>query len=332
MREYVRPFTVALLCVLALGFAAATLSSPVTTGGDDGTSVLVDEEEMTTEPTEPADDPDTVSQEQPVFTDDIAIEENLLCDDDTGVSPWLLLLAAALFVGAVVAVHFEVQWAISTVAIAFGAVLMVILVSTIGCVDFTPAQETAEQVATETSDEIQETTREIGTGDDDGLIVTTPTLLTGAVVVILLFALLASVLRFRDGEDPSTPSELDHDAEEPPVRTVGRVAGDAADDIEEDVSLENAVYRAWAGMASALDVDHPETSTPAEFAEAARDAGLDPGDVDELTALFEEVRYGTAAPTPDRERQAVASLRRLERQYGEEWEGAGSGDGRSGRR
>lgn len=109
-------------------------------------------------------------------------------------------------------------------------------------------------------------------------------------------------------------------AEDPSIKPgkaneLGEVAGDVADDIEGNSEPSNAVYRAWAEMADVLDIDDPETSTPTEFADAARDVGLAPDDIAELTALFEEVRYGTATATEDRESRALDALRRIEQTY-----------------
>jgi len=82
------------------------------------------------------------------------------------------------------------------------------------------------------------------------------------------------------------------------------------------------VYRAWAEMTAELEVDRPESSTPGEFATVAVDAGMAPEDVDRLTELFEEVRYGGHAPTDDREQAAVETLRRIESRYSDEGSGA----------
>jgi len=102
--------------------------------------------------------------------------------------------------------------------------------------------------------------------------------------------------------------------------TIGELAGEAADRIEDDTgtSVENEVYRAWREMTRPLDVDRPESSTPAEFATAAVEGGVSRTDVDELTELFEEVRYGGYAPDEDRERRAVDALRRIEEQYSDD--------------
>lgn len=99
---------------------------------------------------------------------------------------------------------------------------------------------------------------------------------------------------------------------------IGEAAGRAADNIEAAESAEavdNEIYDAWTEMTSLLDVTDPETSTPGEFADAAADAGLRPDDVDELTRLFEDVRYGGRTASSDDERRSVTLLRRIEDDY-----------------
>ena len=99
------------------------------------------------------------------------------------------------------------------------------------------------------------------------------------------------------------------------LEAIGRMAGRAADRIDGVGAFENEVYRAWAEMTSELDVEHPRSSTPGEFASAAIEAGMAPEDVNRLTELFEAVRYGGREPTDDRERTAIETLRRIENQY-----------------
>jgi len=95
-------------------------------------------------------------------------------------------------------------------------------------------------------------------------------------------------------------------------------AGRAADRIEiHNEDVDNAVYRAWDEMTGLLDVDSPETYAPGEFAAAAIELGMGEGHVDELTTLFNEVRYGDKDIQP-REARAVEILRRIEAEYGEE--------------
>ncbi|MFT4889571.1 MAG: hypothetical protein ACI9YT_000481 [Halobacteriales archaeon] len=107
------------------------------------------------------------------------------------------------------------------------------------------------------------------------------------------------------------------------VEAVGRAAGRAADRLETGDEFENDVYRAWAEMTTELEVEHPRSSTPSEFAMAAVEAGMNRNDVDRLTNLFEAVRYGGFDPTSAREREAIETLRRIEDQYaGVDAEGA----------
>nr|WP_303647699.1 DUF4129 domain-containing protein [Haloarchaeobius sp. HME9146] len=96
------------------------------------------------------------------------------------------------------------------------------------------------------------------------------------------------------------------------MAAIGAAAGRAADRLETSTAVDNEVYRAWREMTTHLDVPEPESSTPAEFAEAAIAAGMTREQVTELTALFEEVRYGGEDPTTDRESRAIEALRAIE--------------------
>ena len=163
-----------------------------------------------------------------------------------------------------------------------------------------------------------------------GEAVSAPTALVG---LLLLVAIAGSVLLLfvSTGDDED---DLAEPAPEPPAperrREVGLRAGEAADRLESDADLENEVYRAWREMTGALAVDNPRSTTPAEFADAAVDAGMARDDVASLTEAFEAVRYGGAEATPEREAAAVAALRRIEEAYadgdvgGDDTEGDGS--------
>lgn len=98
---------------------------------------------------------------------------------------------------------------------------------------------------------------------------------------------------------------------------IGAVAGRAADRIESSDAYENEVYRAWVEMTGLFDMSDPELATPGDFAATAIDTGLSPADVEDLTELFEIVRYGDRPPTPEREQQAIDLLRRIENRYAE---------------
>ncbi len=139
--------------------------------------------------------------------------------------------------------------------------------------------------------------------------------LFGAVLVGLIAVFGAEYIPWQR-EDDTTHAEAAEEASDAD-ESIGEAAGRAADRIEaaED-SAENEVYRAWREMAESVDVGNPRTSTPAEFAAAAADAGLDRDRVAELTELFEAVRYGDRPVTEEREQRAVAALREIEREHG----------------
>lgn len=140
-----------------------------------------------------------------------------------------------------------------------------------------------------------------------------------AVVALLGAVLVGGVLVvIRASGDANIEVAAPAPPEEPTV-ALGQAAGRAADRIAAaGADLDNEVYRAWREMTGHLDVENPAASTPAEFADAAVAAGMDREDVAELTELFEAVRYGGAAVTEDREERAVAALRRIEREYARE--------------
>lgn len=162
-----------------------------------------------------------------------------------------------------------------------------------------------------------------GTGDGDGTTQTVPDVPIAilAILAILAAAAVGGVLVRRDAtddEDPfeSTAADPEDEASTVDVNALGDAAGRAAERIERTDDLDNEIYRAWVEMTTHLDVEHPSSSTPGEFATAARAAGVAEDDVAELTELFERVRYGHEAVTPERERRAVEALRRIDAQYG----------------
>ena len=140
-----------------------------------------------------------------------------------------------------------------------------------------------------------------------------------ALVVVAAVIASAAALLLAGGDDEGDAAEggqSDGPEEEPPdLDAIGRTAGEAADRIESS-DADNEVYRAWRDMTDVLDVDRPASSTPAEFATAAVDAGVDEEPVTALTEVFERVRYGGEDATDDRERRAVEALRRIEERHG----------------
>jgi len=155
-----------------------------------------------------------------------------------------------------------------------------------------------------------------GSGDDPSPSISLPSFLLLVLVGLAVIGLLVAGLTLRrsddDDEDPSAEPPGAKLNEE--ISVAARRAAEKLES-EDETALENAVYRAWAEMTDELSVDRPESSTPGEFARAAVEAGMDADDVTELTALFEEVRYGHATPTERREQRAIDALRRIERAY-----------------
>ncbi|MFB6073276.1 MAG: DUF4129 domain-containing protein [Halobacterium sp.] len=156
-----------------------------------------------------------------------------------------------------------------------------------------------------------------GAGDAASQLVSPPLLLGLLVVVAAVLAYL--VYRASGDDDVEEAQETVDPAPEPDeddaLAAVGTAAGEAADRIEETTDVENEVYRAWREMTTHIDVPNPDTSTPAEFASAAREAGMDDEHVETLTALFRDVRYGGRDATEDREQRAVDALRAIEDRY-----------------
>lgn len=139
-------------------------------------------------------------------------------------------------------------------------------------------------------------------------------------IVVLVGVIVASyrLVRVRQRETDRTAAESEDPDTEPAVNAgestddLGAAAARAADHLRTDPPLDNDVVRAWRELTVVLPVGRPATATPREFAAAAIDAGVDPAAVDELTTLFEAVRYGDRDPSGARARRAVAALERIE--------------------
>ncbi len=308
MNDATRSAVVALLVVLAVGFAAATLDSTTTVDpGEPGDPGAGGGEGGFPAPPTPA---DTEPVELPFATE---------------------LLAVLLVVGAVVALVQAVRnWrAALAIGLGLGAVIVLLLLLADGGAPVDPALPSfGSRNGTGLGGG--------GEGGSDGS-TTTPTvpsvLVAVALGVVLLGAVAALVVSGRSGDRSPGDDDEDGGTGGATAADLGSAAGRAADRIE-DSGVENEVYRAWREMTELLDVADPETTTPGEFATAAVDAGLGREDVDELTRLFEAVRYGRAPPSEERERRALAVFRRIEDRYAETDGGAterGAGAGRGSR-
>jgi hypothetical protein len=311
-RETLSVVLLALLAVVALGVAAATLDTAVTVddggglggGAGDGSGPS---------------DPDEIS---PSATPGgpTTLTFPPICYPFLREPPALLVFAGVLTAIGALAYHDTESWfAASVVAGTVGFPVGVLWVAVSAC--RTP----------ESADEF-----DFGlVGEEDGIIlpgggggsglaggsgsVSTPEAVFVAVVVVALIASLL-VLVAAAGDDDETTGASRGEAPEPEtpdpdLAAVAQTAGEAAARIE-SADGDNEVYRAWREMTEALDVDRPASATPAEFATAAVAAGVAEEPVAELTEVFEQVRYGGADPTDERERRAAAALRQIEATHG----------------
>lgn len=318
MRQNFRVVAVALLCVLVIGFAAATLSSPVDPGSGDGSGPGDGSDSSANGDTRL---PESAGQEELNLTgqgqQENGSEWDYCYQPLDGEPIWVPLIAGTLVIGFGTSMLFDRTQAIKITFIFFWPLLLVVIAATAGC-----EPPPGEQVVTETINSTTANTSQSSGGGERTF--TTPTSIIAILFVVAALGVVAAVFLRDDGEEQQITTDPEMGEEERQA-VIGSAAGEAADRIENEAALENEVYRAWAKMAEPLPVEQPQTSTPADFASAARDAGIEPDDVSELTSLFEEVRYGTATPTEEREERAVEALRRIERHYAED-EPTGSGD------
>jgi hypothetical protein len=154
-----------------------------------------------------------------------------------------------------------------------------------------------------------------------------PVVIAG-VFGIALVAVAAVLLRASGDQTVTNLHDEDEEfGEQPDVADLAAAAGKAADRLEKhNADVDNEVYRAWWEMTNLLNVPNPDSSTPREFARAAVDLGMDEEDVDQLTTLFEEVRYGRR-DAASREERALEVLRHIEEEYGADADAEGD-DGR----
>lgn len=137
------------------------------------------------------------------------------------------------------------------------------------------------------------------------------------VLAVIVGALVLSRTTGNSLPEHRTGGSTTNDTDQTNIEAVGAAAGHAADGIDADETLSNAIYRAWGDMTTHLNIPR-ETSTPGEFARAAVAAGMSREDVEELTHLFETTRYGEQAVTEEREQRARTALRRIEQEYAPE--------------
>lgn len=97
-----------------------------------------------------------------------------------------------------------------------------------------------------------------------------------------------------------------------PLRKIEREAQEALDALEAGGNLSEVILRCYMQMVAALrdlrGIHRDTYMTPHEFEQYLAGRGLPAQAVHQLTALFEQVRYGGVQPGRQEERQAVSSL------------------------
>jgi hypothetical protein len=97
-----------------------------------------------------------------------------------------------------------------------------------------------------------------------------------------------------------------------PLEQLAQEARDAIVALKGGADVKDTVMRCYFEMNHILGqqrgISRSATMTPREFERELRGAGLPEGDIEQLTRLFESVRYGARIPDEQQERQAVACL------------------------
>ncbi|MFC4550518.1 MULTISPECIES: DUF4129 domain-containing protein [Halorussus] len=309
-RDTARPIVLALLCVLALGLAAATLDTAVQSGDSGGFGV----------------GPPNSDAGAPGGGGSLGVNSS---EDSAGaigpsIEPpcypvlatwWAIALILGVFsLGAYLAYRRLGGLGVVAYAGPVGIPLLLAHALLTTCAGSIPAKSGGLLRSTNNSSLLpQGGSGAPGTGE--GVSLTDPNVLLLAGLGVALAAAVALLFASSSGDDPDPEESVTDPDTETDVAAVGRAAGDAADRIESTEDVDNEVYRAWREMTDHLDVANPRASTPAEFAAAAVDAGMARDDVEELTGVFEAVRYGGEAPTDRREERALAALRNIEAEY-----------------
>lgn len=310
-----RPLLIAVLAILAIGVAAATLNSAVPAQGAIGTGPVGDVGD--------ADDGGRGPDQGPGgFPLSLGFGEGIggipfmplpcltILND-----PRVLLAIAAIAAIALYALYRQLG-PIAPVGLFFALAPVAVLIHSIltACTDVElPDGGTGSGTGGNATFSIGLSEMVGGGAGGGGL----PTISAALIIILGTALVVAVVLLFRSTGDQTEPADepVEADVDEDSMMAIGEAAGEAADRIEASAEADNEIYRAWREMTTYLDVPNPESSTPTEFADAAIEIGMDRDDVTELTDLFAAVRYGTTAPTEDREARAVVALRGIQATY-----------------
>lgn len=123
-------------------------------------------------------------------------------------------------------------------------------------------------------------------------------------LALIVAAVVISIVRnLRRRSQPSEENTLEQLAQD---------AEDAVKAIQGGADLKNTVIRCYFEMSQVVNkergLQRKREMTAREFEQYLEKAGLPNGPVQQLTRLFEDVRYGMKSPGDREERQAIASL------------------------
>ncbi len=312
-RETVVTLCISLLAIVALGAAAATLDTAVSVGGGDGGSGFGSGTA--------ADRVGSGSGTGPLLPGDFAGDIGPLCYPILQ-HPLVIAAIFLVFAGVFAYIYHDTREPFSALVVC-GVLAIPVGITWVlfaFCGDPLESSESDETGFPTPSSPTNETQIPLlgggGAGEASGVSISAPTLVVYVLIVIALLGAVAMVLASRGDDYTEAAKSPDQPVIRPDIAAVAHAAGTAADRIAADAAVDNEVFRAWEAMTDALELESPETTTPAMFERAAVEAGMKPDDIAELRRLFEEVRYGGETPTAEREERAVAALRRVEDEYG----------------
>lgn len=110
-------------------------------------------------------------------------------------------------------------------------------------------------------------------------------------------------------------------AKHAPLKEFSRIARASLADLEEGADWEDVIVRSYMQMVDVVKerrgIERAEEMTPHEFDSRLVDAGLPPAPVEQLTGLFEFVRYSQHSAAKEETEAAVACLNEIASAFGE---------------
>jgi len=301
-RDVAMPLVVAVLCIAGIGMIAATVDSPQTIGGEGGGPVVGQVDDAPNSQDEPGEPGEFTGGETGSAQERNVIEISACIEFLASTLGTLLVAGGFLALVGLVYYRFNFSAALLTSWTLLPPVALLYFLGT-NC-----ASSGGGLGASGGGNPIPGNTAPVTP------LTSVPPWAIGLLIGGVLVGAVGLLYRTMGEEDVVVVDEEAGD-DGPDLDQFAAAAGRAADHIEEhNADVDNAVYRAWVEMTELLDVEEPQMYTPGEFAEAAVSLGVAEEDVNELTRLFNEVRYG-GREASTREDQALDILRNIESEY-----------------